>query len=106
MKNPADPRTRTPEENVAACERLEHMCATRRTEEALGKVPEHVGVPVHLLLLSRKLERAIWEHNQGCKAACGKTSNYPHVAQSRRCDLRRDCVDCPLEWLIDLDEPA
>jgi Lar family restriction alleviation protein len=44
---------------------------------------------------------AIEEHNKGCLEACGKTSSYPHVRESRRCDSRRDCPDCPKDWLIE-----
>ena len=46
-------------------------------------------------------ERAIQEHNQGCLEACGKTTSHQYVRDSRRCDSRRDCPDCPKDWMIE-----
>jgi hypothetical protein len=52
--------------------------------------------------LAIRMELAIREHNAGCRSACGKTSTYQHVRDSRRCDERRDCSDFPMDWVIDL----
>lgn len=51
-----------------------------------------------------RLEGAIEAHNNGCLAACGKTSAWEHVRESRRCDPRRDCPDCPRDWILDKPE--
>jgi hypothetical protein len=49
----------------------------------------------------RSAVAAIQEHNKGCLEACGKTSSHQYVRDSRRCDERRDCPDCPKDWLIE-----
>jgi hypothetical protein len=46
---------------------------------------------------------AIKEHNMGCLEACGKYTSHQHVRDARRCDSRRDCPDCPTDWVIDLN---
>jgi hypothetical protein len=46
-------------------------------------------------------EAAIEAHNRGCLESCGKTSSHQYVRDSRLCDERRDCPDCPKDWMIE-----
>lgn len=46
-------------------------------------------------------QAAIREHNKGCLEACGKTSSHQYVKDNRRCDERRDCPECPKDWMIE-----
>lgn len=49
-----------------------------------------------------RLRALLAQHNTGCDAACGKTTTHDYVRDSRRCDPRRDCPDCPRDWRIEL----
>ena len=64
----------------------------RDLDFALRTLPEGVAVKV------------IEEHNQSCLAACGKTTTYEHARKLRNCDSRRDCPDCPRDWMIELPQ--
>lgn len=48
-----------------------------------------------------RLREGIEEHNKGCLEACGKTTSHDYVRKQRQCDSRRDCPDCPKDWMID-----
>jgi hypothetical protein len=50
--------------------------------------------------------REILRHNDGCNVACGKTTHLDYVKTSRKCDSRRDCPDCPRDWLIEWPLPT
>jgi hypothetical protein len=49
----------------------------------------------------RELEDKIHAHNHGCLLSCGKTTTLANVKENRRCDSRRDCPDCPKDWMIE-----
>jgi hypothetical protein len=101
---------------VPLCECVEPVCIRakggimrcRKTiQSSSGASEDAKDVTIrHWVQRALAAEGAIADHNNGLLEACGKTSNHPHVKESRRCDSRRDCPDCPRDWHVAVDQSA
>jgi hypothetical protein len=91
------------------CERVgkafDEPCRFARSSTGASEDAKDVTIR-HWVQRALAAEGAIADHNNGLLEACGKTSNHPHVKESRRCDSRRDCPDCPRDWHVAVDQSA